>query len=126
MILQGHKTIEVRSWQTEYRGDLLICSSAKPDDFLTLRPTIVHPKYGTWCDATESNDPYDAEGWYKFGQALLIADLYEIVPMTTDHEMDACCECSPGYYSWMLRNVRHITPFPVKGQLKIFDVIFRT
>lgn len=29
-IMQGSKTIEYRSWDTKYRGDLLICSSANP------------------------------------------------------------------------------------------------
>ena len=29
-ILRGTKTIEYRTWKTEYRGDLLICSSANP------------------------------------------------------------------------------------------------
>lgn len=29
-IMQGSMTIEYRSWDTKYRGDLLICSSANP------------------------------------------------------------------------------------------------
>jgi hypothetical protein len=29
-ILRGEKTIEYRSWNTKYRGDLLICASANP------------------------------------------------------------------------------------------------
>jgi len=32
-IRDGRKTIETRAWKTEYRGDLLICSS-KNDDAL--------------------------------------------------------------------------------------------
>ena len=28
-IISGEKTIEYRSWQTDYRGDLLICATAK-------------------------------------------------------------------------------------------------
>lgn len=30
LILAGRKTIETRTWATKYRGDLLICVSAKP------------------------------------------------------------------------------------------------
>jgi len=30
MILFGEKTIETRSWQTHYRGDLLVCVSKTP------------------------------------------------------------------------------------------------
>ncbi len=29
-IMAGRKTDEFRSWQTDYRGDLLICASVKP------------------------------------------------------------------------------------------------
>lgn len=29
-IMAGEKTDEFRSWQTDYRGDLLICTSVKP------------------------------------------------------------------------------------------------
>ena len=28
-IVSGQKTIEIRSWETSYRGDILICSTAK-------------------------------------------------------------------------------------------------
>jgi len=31
LIASGRKTIETRTWQTQHRGDLLICSSAQPE-----------------------------------------------------------------------------------------------
>lgn len=31
MIRDGKKTIETRKWSTKYRGDLVICSSQKPE-----------------------------------------------------------------------------------------------
>lgn len=30
LITEGKKTIETRKWSTKYRGDLVICSSARP------------------------------------------------------------------------------------------------
>jgi len=30
MILSGEKTIETRSWYTNYRGDFVVCASKKP------------------------------------------------------------------------------------------------
>ena len=30
LIAEGNKTIETRTWPTNYRGDLLICASKKP------------------------------------------------------------------------------------------------
>jgi hypothetical protein len=31
LVAEGKKTIETRKWNTKYRGDLVICSSRKPD-----------------------------------------------------------------------------------------------
>lgn len=124
MILQGLKTIEVRCWKTEFRGDLLICSSAKPDESLVkMLSNVVHPRRGTWCDDADPGD-CDFEGFYRFGKALFIAELHDVQVMTPEHEEMACCTYSPGYYSWILRNIRPIQPFPVKGQLKLFEIIY--
>lgn len=47
MICGGAKTIEARSWQTPYRGDLLICASASPKNVFwhdrKTRQTVVLP-----------------------------------------------------------------------------------
>lgn len=32
LVVNGKKTIETRKWTTSYRGDLVICSSQKPDN----------------------------------------------------------------------------------------------
>ena len=31
LVSRGEKTIETRKWNTKYRGDIVICSSQKPD-----------------------------------------------------------------------------------------------
>lgn len=94
-IMCGEKTIECRSWQTDYRGDILICSSANPK----IKNTI--------C-----------------GHALCIVRLDGIEPFTKDHLHDACMsEVQAGKtYAWHLSNLRIIKPFPVKGKLNFFNV----
>lgn len=91
MIASGEKTIETRTWPTEYRGELLIVSSKTP-----------------------KIDPA--------GFALAVADLVDCRPMTEKDQLNACCAIYPGAFAWVLRNVRRITPFPVRGQLGLFDV----
>ena len=92
LVASGKKTIETRKWTTNYRGDLVICSSKKPN----ISPA---------------------------GYALCIVELYDIKPMTKDHEKAACIKVYPGAFSWFLRNLKPIKPiFPVKGQLGIFDL----
>lgn len=99
-MLQGHKTIECRSWKTDYRGDLLICST-KPK----IPETIP-------------------------GHALCIVELYDIVPFKKKHLHDAFMEQMPekSSFAWIFRNLRYIRPFPVKGQQRLWecdhDIVF--
>ena len=99
LILDGLKIIETRVWETSYRGDILICASKKIA-FVPPIPLKTEPR----------------------GVAICIAELYDIQKMTRSHEEAAMCEIYPGAYSWFLRNIRPVEPFPVKGQLRLFEV----
>ena len=94
-VLFAQKTIECRSWKTDYRGDLLICSSAKK------------------CPATIS------------GKALCIVSLDDITPFTAEHMDGALMdglEMPDNCYAWHFSNLRWIEPFDVKGKLHLYDV----
>jgi len=94
LIATGVKTREIRAWTTEHRGSLLICSSRQP---------II-------------------DG-HRHGQALCIVDVVECRPMNQDDCPFACLpEVLPGHFAWELKNVRLIKPFPVMGQLRLFDI----
>jgi len=93
MIISGEKTIKTRTWKTPYRGDLLICSSRQP-----RLPGHI------------------------YGHALAIAELYDCRPIAKADEISACCKIYDGAWSWCLRNIRPIKPFPVRGQLGIYEV----
>lgn len=93
-ILAGVKTIEWRSWKTDYRGDLLICSSSRK-----------------------------LKG-YISGYALCVVKLVDVVPFTRKHVSGALMDGvpNPAGYAWILEDVRYIEPFRYKGQLHIYDV----
>jgi len=93
MIARGEKTIETRTWDTKYRGELLVVSSKKP-----VIPGL------------------------PSGQAIAVADLVNVRRMTIHDEEAACCEVYNNAYAWVLRNIREIDPFPVRGQLGLYDV----
>lgn len=91
--LCGRKTVEWRSWSTDYRGDVLICSSARKS-----APAV--------C-----------------GHALCVVRLVDVVPFTDEHMEAACLDELPdGGYAWLLDDLRLIEPFPVKGRQRLFDV----
>ena len=91
LIASGEKTIETRTWATDYRGELLIVSSKTPP---------IHPA----------------------GFGLAIVKLVDCRPMVRRDEMAACCEIYESAFSWVLREIRRIRPFPVRGQLGLYDV----
>jgi hypothetical protein len=92
LISAGLKTIECRSWQTSYRGDILICSTKKP-----YFENKLH------------------------GQALCIITLENVIKMNKKHCKNAYIDkIYP--YAWILKNPKLIKPFPVKGQLGFFEL----
>lgn len=100
----GLKTIELRSWETSYAGDLLICSTVKDCKNKDLKDFLI------------------------FGKALAVVNLIGCIPFEDpNHRHNAFVdddeEINPkGLYSWCFNNVRPIKPFDVKGQLRLFNV----
>ncbi|MEK9184782.1 MAG: ASCH domain-containing protein [Patescibacteria group bacterium] len=91
MIKTGRKTIETRTWKTNYRGDILLCASKNPESEIS-------------------------------GKAFAIAELIDCRKMVKQDEKLACCEVYPKANSWILKNIRIIKLFPVKGKLGLFDI----
>ncbi len=56
------------------------------------------------------------------GCALAIVELVDCRPMTVSDERDAHCALYPNAFAWVLRNIRKVTPWTVKGQLGLYDV----
>lgn len=106
-IMSGLKTIEVLSWDTLHRGDLLICSSKKPAFSRE--------------EMEEIEDDYDCTLIY--GKAICLVRLVDVRPMRRGDEEPALMdEIDPEAYSWILEAARPVVPFPVKGQQGLFDV----
>jgi hypothetical protein len=91
-VAEGKKTVETRRWNTKYRGDLVICSSQKPDiapagcalcivELYDTRPMTKEDETGACCEL------------YDGAYAWLIRNVRKIDP-----------------------------PIPIKGQLNIYDI----
>jgi len=55
------------------------------------------------------------------GYAVALARLVECRPMTLSDEQAAMCEVYEDAVAWVLRDIRPLRPFPVTGQLGLFD-----
>jgi hypothetical protein len=60
------------------------------------------------------------------GMAFAISNLVDIRLMTKEDEKEACCKIYDRAHSWFLENITPIKPFPVKGQLGLYDVDYDT
>lgn len=106
-ILIGQKTIELRSWDTLHRGDLLICSSGKPAF--------------SQEDMEEIEDEYGCT--FLYGHALCVVRVADVrLAQQGDEEGALTDQIDPEEYSWVLEDVRPVIPFPVKGKQGLFDV----
>lgn len=128
LIASGKKRYEVRTWTTKYRGDLLICSSQKPEKDL-------------WKYYTDFEFGYDfAKEVFKTGPmpdgyALAVSQLVNIIPFDRPFQQNhlafvqkhALIEYlgDKQYFLWELQDTVKILPFPVKGKLGFFDVDFK-
>lgn len=99
----GAKLIELRTRNTSYRGDIVICASSLPE-----------------IDGLES------------GCTICIVELYdtkEVSEMTDDEKRSTCLSLQDPYwgkakYGWMLRNPRPLIEYPVSGQLGLWNLIY--
>lgn len=108
-IATGQKTVEMRSWKTDYRGPILICASSQRDmDFEKL----------------------DQEQ-FPLGCTVCVVNLTDVSPMTaTMADAAMPFEDNSGLkdedfcgYGWTLAEPKvAVPPFPVKGKLHFYDV----
>lgn len=92
LIATGEKDIEYRTWETSYRGPLVICAS------------------NSW--GADEPCPASERAKYPRGVAVCVVDLVEIRES----------EEEPGVYEWLLENPVRVEPVPVKGKLHLFDL----
>lgn len=96
----AEKTIEMRTRNTNYRGDLLVCASAKPE--------LPGRMSGVTCGFVE---------------------LYDVKPIEQFTPEDWAATCIPEKdrphkgYGWMMRNPRRVVEMPIKGQLGVYNLI---
>lgn len=99
------KTIELRTWRTDYRGKLLICSSRAGQK--------------TWLEF--NNEFYLA----PMGTTICIVNLVDCRPATKADAEQAWCEpedITEGMWAWVLEDVIDVVPKPIKGKLNFYEV----
>lgn len=91
--ITAQKTIEVRTWSTDYRGPLLIVSTKKPK-IMGL----------------------------PLGKAVCTCEIIGCRLMDRSDEYRAQCRWEPRAFAWLLTNIVPTEPFQVKGQQGFYEV----
>ena len=111
-VVLGKKSIETRFWQTYYRGPVLICSAKKYDSNWRRISPRPNAGSGDYPELTMS------------GMALCVAKLVDCRPMEKSDEDASMVRFHrvAGRYSWVLEDIRPVTPFAVTGRQRLFNV----
>lgn len=96
-IVVGIKTVEIRTWKTDYRGDILICSTAQK-----IHGMI--PSHALGVVRLADVVPFDRNKHLKAA---------DIEPSGIDKDFKG--------YAWILEDPRVIKPIPVKGKLSLWN-----
>lgn len=104
LIATGSKTLEVRRWSTNHRGELLICAAARPKNTFVFKPE------------TRARVPLYA------GCMICVVNLIDVRPMERADADAASSPYDPGAFAWLLENPRFVRPDPIAGRLGLWDV----
>ena len=107
LILLGRKSAEIRSWQTDYRGPLLIHAARHVDAALDERFSLTHLTRGAFIGSVRlvSISPIDPARWESWRPRHLVEGRF-----------------SPGLYAWFLAEPRRFAePVAASGQLNLFE-----
>ena len=129
LVAVGAKTIETRSWSTNYRGPLAIHAAKgwKRADRDLLLPTgyggTTNPFYRALSPFVPS---VDADRGHVIAIVTLIACRHigwdGLNPMTLTEEERAFGNYQSGRYAWVLDNVRILAaPVPARGALGLWE-----
>lgn len=106
-ILSGKKLIENRSWETSYRGPLVLHVGMKPLEVEFL---------DNFHQRQLKKLPKDWKKSLDFGGYVGVCDLVDCTELVDSPWAD--CEG----YNWILKNPRRVPFIPGKGELRLFEV----
>lgn len=145
-LIPGPKGLETRSWNTSYRGPLLICAAKKRltrwEFFYFINSLIQHGVLAKVVkfllppeNLAEVQDKFylpeimylATYNYLPYGKAVAICDLVatyktEDLVLSQIQGFLPFGDFSPKRFAWQLENRRAIEPFSVRGRQRIFEV----
>ncbi len=110
LLISGRKTIELRSWNTRFRGKFLVHASLKPDIAACIAAGV---------------DPYKLARGAIIGRAFLydVKKYNDREAFLKDRELHLAIDYANPKYGFMIKDpIRFDRPIPAKGKLNFFEV----
>ena len=121
LVVSGFKTVEAKTWTTDYRGELLICSKARSDKSLEKAVLDVIEE--------ETDLAFEQSEFFVNGAVLGKVQLVDVRPLTEDDLEESWMDpaeleaAEMPLYAWVFDNAEPIAePIEVKGKPRLFDV----
>ena len=111
--LMFHGKIETRTWPTNYRGPVLICTSIKDYRIDQIMNISGEKQFERIIDLIDDKKPE-----IKNGFAIATGSLMQCRPMQKSDEDKCFVWYSPDLFCHIYKDVRPIKPFPFKGGRK--------
>jgi len=109
LVVSGRKTIELRKWNTKFRGEFLIHASKIPDE-------RAMKKFGF----------DDLPCGFIIGKANLIdVKKYEEAGECNKDQTKHLASSDWGHYGFILENIKRLKPIPAKGQLGFWEFNYK-
>lgn len=115
LILAGK--LETRTWATEYRGLVLVCSSKKPYYIENVKEISGFEQVDRIYKTAASTG---LVGF--FAKTLCIAELIDCRPMRKEDEERAFVKFNPELFIHEYANIQRVVPVPIKGALQYFTL----
>jgi len=103
-LVDGIKSIEVRTWSTKHRGPLLICASASPRDMF-------------WAPGG-GYDPLQMHAGCMIG----VVEVLDCRPMVKADNEASLGSYGADCWAWVTRPIGFVRPVAIKGKLNLFEV----
>lgn len=121
LVVSGFKTIEAKTWTTDYRGELLICSKARSDKSLEKAVLDVIEE--------ETDLVFEQDEFFVNGAVLGKVTLMDVRELTEEDLEESWMdpaeleEAQTPLYAWVFDNAEPIAePVAVKGKSRLYDV----
>ncbi len=121
LIALGFKHYETRSWSTNYRGKLVICSAKKN----TKQQRLDYESLASILGIDLTQNPWDS---LPLGQAIAFCNLTDCIEMTEEfieaqsESEQLCGHWEPGRFAWKLDDIQPLScPIPIKGQQGLWE-----